>query len=165
LGNPIILHEFGAAMPEKMLSHQIHLPAQIRVSFDICLKKQFLSLGHSFSGRLVEVSKMNRRNNKLQIKLKSALIHALRLFYPKIFILSCLRLRVECMDMVEPMDVYVDQDFTCPKCGFIIKTPFTEAKIEEHMNTHPGPRFNVHMLRRVVCHRRHVIYTYVEQNC
>jgi hypothetical protein len=27
-------------------------------------------------------------------------------------------------------------DFTCPKCGFIIKAPYTVQTVEEHLKTH-----------------------------
>jgi DNA-binding winged helix-turn-helix (wHTH) protein len=31
-------------------------------------------------------------------------------------------------------------DFTCPKCGFIIKAPYTEQAVADHMKTHSSDK-------------------------
>jgi hypothetical protein len=31
-------------------------------------------------------------------------------------------------------------DFTCPKCGFIIKAPYTEQAVVEHLKTHSNDK-------------------------
>jgi hypothetical protein len=31
-------------------------------------------------------------------------------------------------------------DFTCPKCGFIIKAPYTEQAVVEHLKTHSSDK-------------------------